>query len=222
VPFRGFPPEALTFYAGLQADNSKAYWEANRETYLSAVKGPMEALVEEVDERFRPLKLFRPHRDVRFSKDKSPYKTGCGAYGEAESGAGYYVHLDAEGLLVGSGMYQMASDQLERFRAAVDDDATGTEVLALLAPLEKKGFRPFAFDALKTAPRGYPKDHPRVELLRLKGLALSRPFGAPAWIHTAKARQKVEEAWAACDPVNDWLARNVGPSELPPPDVDRF
>ena len=220
--FRGFPPDALDFYAGLVADNSKAYWEANKETYLTAVRGPMEALVAEIDERFRPLKMFRPNRDVRFSKDKSPYKTGCAAYGEAEGGAGYYVHLDADGLIVGTGMYGMASDQLDRYRDALVDDAKGTELTDLLAPLAKKGFHPFAHDQLKTAPRGYPKDHPRNELLRLNGLAMSKPLGAGPWLSTPKALKKVEEAWAACDPVNDWLARNVGPSELPPADFDRF
>jgi uncharacterized protein (DUF2461 family) len=94
--------------------------------------------------------------------------------------------------------------------------------VSILAALAKKGFRPFAHDALKTAPRGYPKDHPRVDLLRRKGLALSKQLGAGAWLHTAKARQRVEDAWLACDPVNEWLAANVGPSELPPPDHDRF
>jgi uncharacterized protein (TIGR02453 family) len=220
--FRGFPPEAITFYEGLAADNSKAYWEANRDIYAAAVREPMEALVGEVDERFRPLRLFRPHRDVRFSKDKSPYKLGCGAYGEREGGAGYYVHLDAEGLLAGTGMYGMAADQLARFRAAVDDPVTGEELVGLLRPLERRGFRAFAQGALKTAPRGFPKDHPRVDLLRLKGLALSRHLGTGAWLHTAKARQRVEEAWAAGDEMNAWLERNVGPSELPPEDHDRF
>jgi uncharacterized protein (TIGR02453 family) len=220
--FRGFPPEALSFYVGLAADNSKAYWEANRATYLAAVKEPMEALVAEVDERFRPLKLFRPYRDVRFSKDKTPYKLGCGAYGESEGGAGYYVHLDADGLMVGTGLYDMAADQLERYRAAVDDPTTGFELVDLLRPLEKRGFRAFAQSALKTAPRGFAKDHPRLDLLRLKGLALSKQLGTGPWLHTAKVRQKVEDAWTACDPVNAWLERNVGPSELPPPDLDRF
>ena len=116
----------------------------------------------------------------------------------------------------------IAPDQLERYREAVVDDTTGSELTRLLEPLAKKGFHPFAHDQLKTAPRGYPKDHPRVELLRLKGLALSKPLGAGAWLSTPKVRQKVEDAWEACDPVNEWLAHNVGPSELPPPDLDRF
>ncbi|MFM9105647.1 MAG: DUF2461 family protein, partial [Chloroflexota bacterium] len=82
--FAGFPPEAVAFYEGLRADNSKRTWEASRHVYERAVRGPMQALAAEVDEAYRPLRLFRPYRDVRFSKDKSPYKLQQGAFGEGE------------------------------------------------------------------------------------------------------------------------------------------
>src|SRR3954464_11771647 len=121
MAFRGFPPEARSFYEGLEADNSKSYWTAHKDVYERAVKGPFEALCVDVDEAFRPLRLFRPYRDVRFSKDKAPYKTAAAA-GEADDGSVYYVQLSSSGLFVGSGQYHMAADQLERFRAAVDDD----------------------------------------------------------------------------------------------------
>ena len=79
MSFRGWPAEAITFYEGLEADNSKTYWTANKDVYESAVVAPFRALSDEVAEMFGLLRLFRPYRDVRFSKDKSPYKTGQGA-----------------------------------------------------------------------------------------------------------------------------------------------
>jgi uncharacterized protein (TIGR02453 family) len=216
VSFRGFPAAAISFFEGLAADNSRDYWTANKAVYERAVKGPMAALIEEVDERYRPMRMFRPNRDVRFSADKSPYKTNIAAVGEREGGAVYYVHLSADGLYAGSGYYSMATDQLDRFRRAVVDDVTGAELTALVAAAEKKGCGAMADDELKTAPRGYAKDHPRVGLLRRKGLGTGRGWPVAAWLGTAKARDRVEEVWRAGDGVNDWLDTHVGPTEAPP------
>jgi uncharacterized protein (TIGR02453 family) len=218
VAFQGFPPEAVTFYEGLAADNTKAYWAAHKEVYERAVRGPMQALCDEVAERYRPLKLFRPYRDVRFARDKTPYKEHCGAYGESEGGAGYYVQVSSQGLLVGAGYYDMAKDQLARFRDAVDAE-DGAELAALVRAVERKGYAAGAIGELKTAPKGYARDHPRVELLRRKGLIVLRSWPVEPWLHTAKARQKVEAAWAAADPVVSWLDTHVGPSEMPPDDA---
>ncbi len=214
--FRGFPPEALSFYAGLEADNTKAYWTARKAVYDTAVRAPMEALIAEVDERYRPLRVFRPHRDVRFSPDKTPYKTHAGALGEDEGGAIYYVQLSAAGLMAAAGFYAMASDQLARFRAAVLDDDRGVALAGLVSAAERAGYEAVAVGALKTAPRGVPRDHPRIELLRRKGLALGWRWPAAAWLHTAAARRRVEQAWAGTEAVNDWLRTNVGPCELAP------
>lgn len=217
--FRGWPEAAFSFYAGLEADNSKAYWEANREVYQSAVKGPFDALSAEVADRYGPLHLFRPYRDVRFSKDKSPYKTAAGAMTEAEGGGTYYVQLSAEGMLLGCGMYHMHADQLERHRAAVADEVTGPEIAAVCEGLRSAGFEVTAVDALKTAPRGYPKDHPRIDLLRLKGLVVMRSFKPARWMSSAKALDRIRQVWDEAGPLNDWLGRHVGPSTLPPDEM---
>ena len=216
MTFRGFPPEAISFFEGLEADNSRTYWLANKATYDTCVRGPMEALITAVDPRFQPLKTFRPNRDVRFSKDKSPYKTEIGAVGEAEGGTMYYVQLSSKGLLAASGYYHMATDQLARFREAVDGEHTGREVEDLCRVMAKDGYELGAMDALKTAPRGYAKDHPRIELLRRKGLTASRHWPVQRWLHTAKAKDRVEATWAGCDALNAWLDTHVGPSELAP------
>lgn len=216
MAFRGFPAEALTFYEGLEADNSKGYWTAHKDVYEQAVKEPMEALCAELDDEFGPLRLFRPYRDVRFSADKTPYKTAAAAAGESEGGAVYYVQISSAGLFVGSGCYHMAPDQLTRFRAAVDDDPTGTAVEHISASMAKAGYDMAAHDELKTAPRGYAKDHPRIELLRRKGLIAGRGWPVAKWLHTVEAKKRVQTAWRDCGPLNAWLAANVGPSEMAP------
>ena len=119
--FRGWTAEAIEFYEGLEADNSKTYWNENKSVYENLVLRPMTELLAELAPEFGETKLFRPYRDVRFSADKAPYKTAIGATLEL----GGYVQLSAEGLAVGSGMWMMAPDQLERYREAVAAETTG-------------------------------------------------------------------------------------------------
>jgi uncharacterized protein (TIGR02453 family) len=221
MAFSGFPPEAIDFYRRLEADNTRDFWHANKPIYEQQVKAPLLAFCDSLPDDLRPFQVFRPNRDVRFAKDKSPYKTNIGAYCEHEGGSGYYVALSADGLMAGCGYYAMAADQLERFRAAVADDVTGPPLAALVAGLERRGFRASAIDELKTAPRGYPKDHPRIALIRRKGLIMMRSWEPAAWLHTKAAATKITDAWKAAVPVCAWLDRHVGPSELPPED-DRW
>jgi uncharacterized protein (TIGR02453 family) len=217
VTFRGIPEEAIDFYVRLEADNSKAFWQANKATFESAIRQPVAELCAELDD-YGPFHLFRPYNDLRFAKDRPPYKTAQGAYGEGEGGAGYYLQISAEGLMAAAGYYAMAKDQLERFRAAVDADATGAEVAALTAQLARQGYSIGAIDALKSAPRGFPKDHPRIELLRRKGLMASRSWPPARWLHTKQAATRVREVWEGVAPMCAWLDAHVGPSTEPPDD----
>ncbi len=217
MAFTGFPPEAIEFYEQLGADNSKAFWADNKQRFEAHVKVPMTALTEALDDH-GPFKMFRPHNDLRFSKNKPPYKTHQGAYGESEAGSGYYMHLSADGLMAGSGYYFMGKDQLKRFRDAVVADATGEEIEALVAAAEQHRYEVGAIGELKTAPRGYDRDHPRIGLIRRKGLMLSKDFGAPTWLHTRQAEKKIRECWDGARDVCDWLDAHVGPSTLPPSD----
>ena len=155
----------------------------------------MTAFVEAAEQEFGTFHLFRPHRDVRFAKDKSPYKTHLGAVTEGEGGEIYYVHLSAEGAMAASGYYMLAADQMERHRAAIDAEDTGTELVAIVAALEREGYSIGAHDELKTAPRGYSKDHPRIRLLRLKGLTASRSFTPAKWLHTKAAYARLTDVW---------------------------
>ena len=215
MAFRGFPPEAFEFYERLEADNSKTFWQDNKATYDDAVRAPMAALCDELAE-YGPFHLFRPYNDLRFAKNRPPYKTAQGASCETDGGSGYYIHLSAEGLMTAAGCYVMAKDQLQRFREAVDDDTTGTEIAGLVAELGRRGFDVGAHDELKTAPRGYAKDHPRVDLLRRSGLTAWRTWPVAPWMHGKQAVTKVRKAWQTAAPLCAWLDTHVGPTTMAP------
>jgi uncharacterized protein (TIGR02453 family) len=214
--FEGWPEQAFTFFAELEADNSKRFWQEHRTVYEDTVRAPMEAFAELVAEDYGPLHIFRPYRDVRFSRDKSPYKTHMGAVTEGQGGEVFYVQVSADGLLAASGYYQMARDQLERFYAAVDDVRSGPRLEEIVAALA--GRYDIGGSELKTAPRGYPRDHPRVELLRHKGVTIHGQFPVAAWHSTPEAATRITAVWDDARPLNDWLTRHVGPSTLPPPE----
>lgn len=209
MAFRGWPAEALEFYEGLEADNSKTYWTAHKATYDEAVHGPMAALLAELEPEFGAGKIFRPFRDVRFSPDKTPYKTAIGATLEH----GGYIQLSARGLAAGSGMYVMSPDQLARYRDAVVDDGSGGELQKIITEAERHGIEVTGHDRLKTAPRGYPKDHPRIELLRHKGLIAWKEWPVAGWLGTGAAKRRVVDFVRAAQPLNDWLDRRVGPAQ---------
>jgi uncharacterized protein (TIGR02453 family) len=212
VAFRGWPAEAIEFYEGLEADNSRTYWLAHKREFEELVRAPMDELLAELEPEFGPAKVFRPNRDVRFSADKSPYKTRI--YAGLERGG--YVQFSADGLATGCGYWMVEPDQLDRYRRAVADDPSGEELVAIVDRIVATGIDVTARESLKTAPRGYPKDHPRIELLRHKGLITWREWPAGAWLGTAKAKDRVVEFLRTSAPLHAWLGAHVGPSELPP------
>ena len=204
MAFTGWPVEAVEFYEGLQADNSKVYWQAHKAVYEKHVRGPMEELLSELADEFGPGKLFRPYRDVRFSADKAPYKTTCAA----TLGRGY-VSFSADGLSAGGGLYMPDTATLQRYRTAVDRDKSGQQLAEIVAALHDAGYQTMAHEVLKAAPRGFPKDHPRIELLRHKGIAMMKTWPVGAWLGTAKARDRVVSTLRDGVPLDDWLTRYV-------------
>ena len=207
--FAGFGDGAVEFYDGLLADNSKAYWTDNRAIYEDDVRGPMLALLADLEPEFGEGKVFRPYRDVRFSADKTPYKTHCGGYT-----APFYVEVSSEGMLAAGGYYAMAPDQLGRFRTAVDDERRGEDLRTRLADATAGGLA-VSGATLKTRPRGTPADHPRLDLLRHTGLYVSRRWPPDDVLHGPRARDRVRKVWRAAGPLTEWLADHVGPSDHP-------
>lgn len=210
MAFRGWPVEALEFFEGLEADNTKTYWQRNKHVYDTQVRSPMQELLDELAPEFGESRIFRPYRDIRFTSDKSPYKTNIAAM----VGDGY-VQLEAKGLGAGSGMWEMAPDQLERYRAAVSEGRSGGRLDDLVGKARAAGLEVTGHEVLKTAPKGYPKDHPRIELLRFKGLITWREWPAAAWLGTGRAKDRVVEFFRLSKPLNEWLRRHVGSSSLP-------
>lgn len=206
MAFQGWPEEALDFYEGLQADNSRTYWTRHKAIYEEHVLGPMTELLEELAPEFGDAKVFRPYRDVRFNKDKSPYKTNIGA----RIGSGY-IQLSARGLAAGDGMYTMAPGQLERYRQAVAADGTGEQLEQVIRAVEQHGISVQSRDSLKTTPRGYPADHLRIGLLRCKGLIAWREWPVEPWLGTSAARKHIAGFLTATRPLSTWLDAHVGP-----------
>ncbi|PZS35402.1 MAG: TIGR02453 family protein [Pseudonocardiales bacterium] len=206
MTFTGIPIAALDFYEDLEADNTKAFWAAHKHIYDEAVRAPMQALAVALEPEFGVAKFFRPYRDVRFAKDKTPYKTHQGAwFGESS----LYLHVSAAGLRVAGGYWDTSSAQVERLRRAIANDVAGTALDRAIAAVAESGLT-LDGHQLTRVPSGYPKEHPRAALLRYKSLTAHREFGSPAWLATKRAKTEVAKAWRAIAPLISWLDTHVG------------
>ncbi|MCW2558506.1 MAG: hypothetical protein JWP55_2470 [Mycobacterium sp.] len=207
--FTGFTEAALDFYDDLEMDNTKSYWEAHKDVYQASVKAPMTALVAALESEFGNAKVFRPFRDVRFAKDKTPYKTHQGAFVAAGPACGWYVEISARGFRSGAGFYEASPSDLGRIRASIANELTGDELGKILAKLKRAGFT-VGGDRLKTSPRGYDADHPRIDLLRHRSLTVGKDYGFEPVIHTAKLVDAVRADWKAARPLVDWVTARLG------------
>jgi uncharacterized protein (TIGR02453 family) len=214
--FAGWPKPALQFFHGLKRDNSKAFFEANRQVYEEQVRQPMEALLAEIERDLGPdleVKIFRLNRDLRFSPDKRPYKEHLGAYLSSAQAGGVYLQVSNDGLYVALGSHELAPDQLTRYRDAVAGK-DGEKLGRLVAALVKDGYQ-VTEPSFKRVPAGYPADHPRGDLLRCKGLMASRNWKPGPWLHTVEAKERVRQAIKDSKPLTSWLDTHVGPSRHP-------
>jgi uncharacterized protein (TIGR02453 family) len=206
VSFSGIPVAALDFYEDLEADNSKAFWTEHKHVYDDQVKAPIESLAQELAKTWGEFKLFRPYRDVRFSKDKTPYKTQQGAwFGETSR----YVEVSAAGLRLAGGYWRTSPAQVQRLRRAVDDDVAGPALERALTSVRRKGLAVHG-EQLTRVPAGFDKDHPRGELLRHKTMTAGVVLGCPDWLATPAAKREIVKVWRAMAPMVDWLHTHVG------------
>jgi uncharacterized protein (TIGR02453 family) len=212
----GIPADAVAFYAELESNNDKEWWTANKERYERSVREPFLALIDALSDEFGEARVFRPYRDVRFTKDKSPYKTEQGAIATGPEGTGYYVRIGSDGLTTGGGYMHAMPDQIARFRAAVDDEATGTALESLVDGLSGRGFQ-VGGEILRARPKGVPPDHPRVELMRHKSLIVWRERGTPSWLATGSVVRYVRDDWRAIRPLVEWVRDHVGATGMPTP-----
>jgi uncharacterized protein (TIGR02453 family) len=205
--FSGWPEDFQRFFIGLELDNSKRYFEANRRTYDESVRAPMVALMESLEDEHGPAKVFRANRDIRFSKDKSPYKTNIAAH-NGKAGVGGYLSLDKKGLTVAVGCYELTPAQLATYRKRVAAEASGAALASIVGRLEKAGYK-MGGEQLKRVPAGWPQDHPRGRLLKHKLVYVYRDFGLQPWLGSAAARAKVVKVFVDAEPLSAWLRKFV-------------
>lgn len=206
MTFAGIPTAALDFYEDLEADNSKAFWTAHKHVYDEMVKVPIEALSAALTPEFGTPKMFRPYRDVRFARDKTPYKTHQGVWFSESS---TYLQVSAAGLFVAAGYWDTSSAQVERLRRSTADDIAGLGLERAIVAVRKAGME-IGGSQITRVPAGYPKDHPRAELLRYKSLTAHREFGSPGWLATKRAQTEITKAFRSLAPLLGWLDTHVG------------
>jgi uncharacterized protein (TIGR02453 family) len=189
--FEGFADASCKFWKQLAKHQDKAWYEAHKDEHKAGWEAPMRALLAELRDKLDAAypdcdlaepKVFRIHRDVRFSKDKTPYKTNVSGYLHISAGGAkgteapspLYLQVGLE-TMAAAGMYMMSPLQLAKYRAAVLDEKKGAELGTIVAKLTRAGFTIDAASALKKPPKGVDPDHPRAELTKLKGLVVMFP-----------------------------------------------
>ncbi|WP_181033727.1 DUF2461 family protein [Arthrobacter sp. SX1312] len=207
--------EAQSFFARLEADNTREFWARQRRLYDVGIR-PVFAAVCAALTVFSDWRIYRPHNDVRFRPDSPPYKTFIGAVAERPDGVGAFLRVSSIGLLVATGLPLPAPDQLAAFRAAVADDVAGPALVAAIGTITARGMmvRPGRAQPLKRVPRGYPADHPRADLLRWKGIEVNHRVRRPVWTDVASASSGIDELLREPAALHEWLARYVGASAL--------
>ena len=219
MTFSGFGEHAVEFFDELAVDNSKHYWESHKDVYLADVRAPMEAMVAALEKEFGGKvgtgKVFRPYRDVRFAKDKTPYKTECGGVIEQGRGGGaYYVEVSSLGLRAGGGCFHLHSDQIARYRTSVAEEIPGSALDKIIARLRRQGWE-IRGEKMKTRPREYPADHPRIELLRHRSIYAVKVWDPDDVLHGKACLDRVRKAWRELRSFNEWAVDHVGVSEQP-------
>ena len=208
MSFTGFPVAALDFYDDLEVDNTKQFWAAHKHVYDECVRAPMVALTDELAAEFGPAKIFRPYRDVRFRADKTPYKTHQGAFVAVAEATGWYVEISPRGVMLAGGFYHASPPRLAAYRAAAAHDTYGAELERVVGSLRTRGLE-VGGDRLKTKPRGYDVDHPRIDLLRHRSLTVSRSLGFEQVIHEPGLVDVVRTEWRRMRPLVEWAARHL-------------
>lgn len=212
MSFTGFGPGVMDFYEGLVAENTAERWRAHRDVYDTQVKAPVAALAATLEGEFGPVKVFSPYNDRRFAPQRPPYRTNVAIAARRGDGTALYFGVSGEwGVDLGGGMFGPSRDQLHRFRALQDDPGATALLDAVLTLLAGEGFTPSPQDALTTAPRGWPREHPRVALLRLRRLLIGQQHPPGRWLSEPGCLDVVVDAWRAVAPWNHWLASRVGP-----------
>lgn len=204
--FSGFPPATFKFFRDLSRHNERDWFQPRKQEFERVCLEPFKALTVALDPPLGAPKISRIYRDIRFSKDKSPYHTHLSSIVR-----GTYLWLSAKGLYVGTGIYMPEAATLRKLRAAIDADASGRALADLVRSLRKKGYDVVTHETVNSTPRGYDADHPRIDLLKMKDIHAGKTL-EPAALETAKAAEAIRRVSVDIAPLAEWLRRHVGPS----------
>ncbi len=224
--FEGFPEEATTFLADLEQNNDRDWFRENKARFELTVLDPAREFVSSVDEALAAhvpkitaipqvdKSIFRFHRDTRFSKDKTPFKTHLAIFfweGDAKKleCPGFYFHMEKDRLMLGGGLHVFTREQLEGYRNLVADSKSGGRFQKILETTQGKFNGCLSSDAYKRVPRGYEQDHPRSELLRLKGVTVGEENALPKALFTPRAVDHVMARFEKMLPLHKLLAKMV-------------
>jgi uncharacterized protein (TIGR02453 family) len=207
-----WPPEALEFLRDLEANNDRDWFRAERRRYEEYLLTPARELATKLSDLGRPH-FFRPYNNLRFRPGPPLKENVAVAIGYGAAG-GFYFELSLDGLFVGAGLHHPAPDQLERFRAAIDDERRARGFVRGLSVARRAGLNPVE-PALKRAPRGYAMDHPRIDHLRRRELTVSARHPLGPWLHEPACDERIRSQLRAARPLVKWLGETVGPSTRP-------
>ena len=197
--------DAARFFADLEKDNTKVFWSANKARYEKAVRDPFAAVLHQLEDEWGPFKVFRMNRDVRFSADKSPYKTMRGAV--SKTSHHHYLHIDKAGILIVAGAYMFTKDQLSTVREKLVRDADAGQFLSVVADLKTKGIDLDQGGAapLKTAPRGFDPAHPMIEYLRWNGMMATKRVSVDEGVAVVQLAEDVSAFWRTTGALVAWM-----------------
>jgi uncharacterized protein (TIGR02453 family) len=225
IAFRGFDRDAMQFWHELASEMSREWFAANKQRYQSVWVDPMLTLLREVARglgpTYRPLALAEPgvlriYRDLRFAKDRAPYKTHIAGIirlaGAAIAEAGIavlYLHLGLDEEYAGVGCYRFDERRVARWRRAVVG-APGRALLQILAGLRRRRYEAGGYQHYARVPKGFAPDHPRAELLKYKGLICSFPSIPAGLLHKPELARWLLGHARTTAPLVIWLRRHLG------------
>lgn len=207
----GIPAEAFEFYDHLAVDNSREFWAAHKGEYEQYVRDPLLALATAIEPNFGAAHLYRPYRDIRFSKDKTPYKDHQGCLFAAPNGLGWYLQVSSAGVMIAGGWYQSTGEQVKRYRDHLAEFG-GRDLRKAMAAATKRGFLVDG-NRLKTKPRGVDADDPDLDLYRYRTMHATQHWEAEAWMGTKRLEKKVRSSFEQIRPLIDVLSAIVGPPQ---------
>ncbi|MFT3697106.1 MAG: DUF2461 domain-containing protein [Kofleriaceae bacterium] len=217
--FQGFDKTAPAFFAELAIEMNKTWFDANKQRYQDLWVTPMTELLTEVGTKLKygklkigSPKIFRIYRDVRFAKDKTPYKTHCAAtlgFQKEMSGLPLYFHVGLEDEYAGAGTYFFEDNRLAQWRKLVAADKTGKPLVALVTKLRKAGYNVGGHEDYKRVPKPYDQDHPRAEFLKMRGLTAGFPEMPRGMLHKKELVGWLAKHANAVAPLVTWLATNI-------------